>query len=46
VINVVLTIHQHGPNGIAGVLSSALESEEESPTAGDGESDLGVSPDR
>ncbi|MFB1062852.1 hypothetical protein [Natrinema sp. H-ect4] len=46
VINVLLTIHQHGPNGIAGVLSSALESEQESPTAGDGESDLGVSPDR
>ncbi|MDS0477497.1 hypothetical protein [Natrinema sp. 1APR25-10V2] len=44
VANVLLTIHRHGPNGIGGVLSSSLESDEDSPPTGEDESGVGVSP--
>ncbi|WP_226481901.1 hypothetical protein [Natrinema amylolyticum] len=45
VANMLLTIHRHGPDGIAGVLASAFESSEDAPAAG-GEPDVDASPDR
>lgn len=45
VANVLVTIHRHGPGGIAGVLTSALESGEESPAAGN-EPDVDASPEQ
>ncbi len=45
VANMLWTIHRHGPDGLAGVLASALESGEESPAAGS-EPDVDVPPDQ
>ncbi|WP_265111339.1 hypothetical protein [Halosolutus halophilus] len=45
VLNVLLTIHRHGPDGIAGVFASGLESGEESAAAGTSDPDVGVSAD-
>lgn len=44
VANMVLTIHRHGRGGLTGVLTSALEPNEEAPTAS--RNDLETSPDR
>ncbi|WP_179264311.1 hypothetical protein [Haloterrigena sp. YPL8] len=44
VANVLVTIHRHGPGGIAGVLATALESTDDSHAAG--ASDPDVAPDR
>ncbi|WP_226042500.1 hypothetical protein [Natrinema sp. DC36] len=46
VVNMLLTIHRHGPDGIAGVLAGALEADEEPTKAGGGGPDIDVSPDR
>ncbi|WP_254763913.1 hypothetical protein [Natrinema marinum] len=46
VANVLLTIHRHGPDGIGGVLSSALESGEESAGVESSGPDVDVSPER
>ncbi|WP_245852898.1 heme-copper oxidase family protein [Natrinema ejinorense] len=46
IANTLLTIHRHGPDGIGGVLVSALESSEETPPAGSGEPDVDVSPEQ
>ncbi|WP_245742067.1 hypothetical protein [Natrinema salaciae] len=45
VVNVLSTIHRHGPNGIAGVFASGFESSDE-PAASGGEPDIDASPDR
>ncbi|MFC4543654.1 hypothetical protein ACFO5R_17140 [Halosolutus amylolyticus] len=45
VLNMLLTIHRHGPDGIAGVLASGIGPEEESAAAEPGDPDVGVSVD-
>ncbi|ELY69726.1 hypothetical protein C489_04107 [Natrinema versiforme JCM 10478] len=46
VANMLLTIHRHGPEGIAGVLASALESSDDPASTGGSEPDVDVSPDQ
>lgn len=46
VLNMLLTIHRHGPDGIAGVFASVLESGAGSATAGGGDPDVEGTPDR
>ncbi|WP_238705281.1 hypothetical protein [Natrinema pallidum] len=46
IANMLLTIHRHGPDGIAGVLASTFESGEDDPAAAGGEPDVDASPDR
>ncbi|MDF9746500.1 hypothetical protein [Natrinema salsiterrestre] len=43
VANMLLTIHRHGPDGIAGVLASRLGSSDDSSATSPGEPDVGVS---